>query len=1181
VSMNQFIHLHLHTEFSLCDSTVRIRRLIEKALEDGAAALAITDLSNFYGVVKFYKQCLAAGIKPLVGTEVWLENPYDATVQDKFVLLAQNNQGYEQLCRLLTESILHNKHLGKPIISQALLASASDDLLALHHSQEGALYTQIQEADSPAVNAALARYQKLFGDRLYFEISRVGVSGEADYQAHLLPLLAEHGLPLVAVNRVQFTEPEDFAAHEVRVCIHDGRQLGDPRRLKKYTGEQYYKTQQQMCDLFSDLPEAIENTLHIARRCNVFFTFGTDYLPNFPGSGEKSADQVLAENARDGLVERMQTLPADSEFSIDDYEKRLQIELDVIVQMGFPGYFLIVADFIQWSREHKVPVGPGRGSGAGSVVAWALKITDIDPLKYGLLFERFLNPERVSMPDFDIDFCMEGRDRVIEYVAECYGRDQVAQIITFGTMAAKAVIRDVGRVLGHAYGFVDSISKLVPFEIGITLEKALVQEKELQTRYDEEEETAELLDMAMQLEGLSRNVGKHAGGVVIAPSDLTNFTALYADAEGSQAVTQLDKDDLESIGLVKFDFLGLRTLTVIDWAMAFVNKLKRKAGEAEVELPRQAFLDDKTFDLIKKAQTVAVFQLESSGMRDLILRMQPDCFEDLIALVALYRPGPLDSGMVETYVNRKHGRESVEFPHPDTAAILGETNGVILYQEQVMQIAQVLAGYSLGGADILRRAMGKKKVEEMAKQREIFVSGAAENSIDGKTADYIFDMMETFAGYGFNKSHSAAYALLSFQTAWLKAHYPSAYMAATMSADMDHTDKIVGLIADSRNIGLVIEFPDINRSLYKFEPIDAQTVMYGLGAIKGLGEAAIEVILLERDEHGAFVDIHDFCQRVVSRKVNKRAIEALIRAGGFDALEPNRAQILADLPRAMEIADQNNVNQSSGQSDLFGLGTASVAVERRPVMPWNELRRLSEEREALGLYLTGHPFDYYRRELESISDLQRCQNVEKQLPNAVIAGMVVDLRVINTRRGDKMAFVTLDDGVARVEVSIFSELYSLCQPLVSKDKILIVTGELKRKDDGKSFEIIAQSASDIHDLRREKLRAIRLSLKQALLDKSLIADLRDCLTGHLQTAGVTIEIKYQQSNGVQGVLQLGEDWRVEAGDSLFDQIGTLFGPDCLDYLYDSAGIRSGLVYQAPPPKFNYRRREAGKAQATA
>jgi len=1180
--MNQFIHLHLHTEFSLSDSTLRIPRLIEKAVDDGVMALAITDLNNLYGVVKFYKRCQAAGIKPLIGAEVWIENPEDQASQDKFILLARNNQGYEELCRLLTESILHNKHLGKPIISQQGLESDCNDLIALHHSSEGALYTQILQGEHLAVEQVLQRYQSLFADRLYMEICRVGYADEAAYQAQLLPLVNAHNIPLVAVNRVQFTDTGDFPAHEVRVCINEGRQLGDPRRHKKYTPEQSFKTRQEMCELFSDLPEAVENTLHIARRCNVFFGFGTDYLPNFPGSGENSAEQVLAENARAGLEQRMQTLEADAEFSVEDYRKRLQIELDVIVQMGFPGYFLIVADFIQWSRDNKVPVGPGRGSGAGSVVAWSLKITDIDPLKYGLLFERFLNPERVSMPDFDIDFCTEGRDRVIEYVAECYGRDQVAQIITFGTMAAKAVIRDVGRVLGHAYGFVDSISKMIPFEVGITLEKAFAQEKELQARYDDDEEVAELLDMARQLEGLSRNVGKHAGGVVIAPSDLTDFTALYAEEEGKQAVTQLDKDDLESIGLVKFDFLGLRTLTVIDWAVENINKLKRKAGEDEIELPQQAYLDDKTFELIKKARTVAVFQLESSGMRDLILRMQPDCFEDLIALVALYRPGPLDSGMVESYVNRKHGRETVEFPHPDTAPILAETNGVILYQEQVMQIAQVLAGYSLGGADILRRAMGKKKVEEMAEQRAIFVSGALDNNIDNKTADFIFDMMETFAGYGFNKSHSAAYALLSFQTAWLKAHYPSAYMAATMSTDMEHTDKIVGLIADSRQAGLTIEFPDINRSLYKFEPIDAQTIMYGLGAIKGLGEAAIEIILLERDQQGDFADLHDFCTRVVSRKVNKRAIEALIRAGGFDALEPNRAQSLADLPHAMEIADQNNNNQSAGQSDLFGLSTAQTQNPGRKTPPWNELRRLSEEREALGLYLSGHPFDYYRRELQPISDMQRCHDIEKQLPNAVIAGMVVDLRVINTRRGDKMAFVALDDGVSRVEVSIFSELYGLCQSLIAKDKILIVTGELKRKDDGKSFEIIAQSASNIEDLRSEKLQAIRISCKASDLDQEKSAQFKQLLSAHLAPAQIVVEICYQRQNGVQGTLQLGAEWTIKASDEIFDDIADLFGADSIRYIYDTAGIRNGLIYKASPPKrFNYNRKDAGKQRASA
>ncbi len=1179
--MSDFVHLHVHSEYSLSDSTVRISRLLSKAAEDGMAALAITDLSNVYGVVKFYKACLNAGIKPLIGAEVWVENPQDAAVQDKFVLLAQNRQGYIQLSQLLTESILHNKHLGKPIVSQESLLKACADLIALVHSSEGELASLIQQGEQTAARNALVHYTHLFSDRIYLEIARVGMPEEVSSESVCVDLATKLSIPLVAVNRVQFIEPEDYAAHEVRVCIHDGRQLGDPRRAKKFTENQFFKSQEQMCELFADLPEAIENTLHIARRCSVFFTFGTDYLPSFPGSGEKSAEQVLEEDAHAGLIERLKGIPDDAEHTRQDYLDRLKLELGVINQMGFPGYFLIVADFIQWSREHDVPVGPGRGSGAGSVVAWVLKITDLDPLQYGLLFERFLNPERVSMPDFDIDFCMEGRDRVIEYVAECYGRDQVAQIITFGTMAAKAVIRDVGRVLGHGYGYVDSIAKLIPFEVGITLKKAFEQEKELQARYDEDEEATELLDMARQLEGLSRNVGKHAGGVVIAPSDLTNFTALYADSAEAQAVTQLDKDDLESIGLVKFDFLGLRTLTVIDWAVALVNKLNRQSGQDEITLPAQAFFDEKTFELIKKGRTIAVFQLESSGMRDLILRLQPDCFEDLIALVALYRPGPLDSGMVESYVNRKHGREPVDFPHPDTAPILGETNGVILYQEQVMQIAQVLAGYSLGAADLLRRAMGKKKPEEMAKQRTVFVEGAEKNSIETKTAEFIFDMMETFAGYGFNKSHSAAYALLSFQTAWLKAHYPAAYMAATMSADMDHTDKIVGLIADSRATGLLILFPDINRSLYKFEPVDEQTVMYGLGAIKGLGESAIELILIERDENGVFEGIHDFCKRIVSRKVNKRAIEAIIRAGGFDAIEPNRAQVMADLPRAMEIAEQNNQNASAGQSDLFGLSVANVVPQKRRVGAWNELRRLSEEREALGLYLSGHPFDYYRRELETISDMQRCFEVEKQLPNAVIAGMIVDLRVINTRRGDKMAFISLDDGILRVEVSLFSELYGLCHPLLGKDKILIVTGELKRKEGGKEFEIIAQSASDIEALRREKLQAIRISVKSSLLDKERIGAFKKMLTGYMQGGNVIVEMVYQRENGVQGVIQLGDEWVARACDELFDEIANLFGETSIQYIYDAGEIRNGLIFKAPPPRFNYNRRDSNKARASA
>jgi DNA polymerase-3 subunit alpha len=1176
--MSQFVHLHLHTEYSLDDGLTRIKPTIAAAKQLSMQAIAITDLSNLYAVVKFYKACVSAGIKPIIGAEVWIENPIEAGDLDKFVLLAQNNEGYVHLCELLSHAVIHNKVQNKPVVSQDQLRQRHVGLIAISLSREGALSQSFINGDIGYAKQSLASYRELFSENLFLSVSRISMKGENKYIERVVPIAQEMDIGLVATNQVQFLHPEDFDLHEVRVCINQGRQIGDSRRTTTFSSQNFLRSVDQMAELFSDLPEAIENTVHIAKKCNVFLTFGTDYLPEFPGSGERTAEQAIRDISVDGLKVRLARLlelrAADEvpEFGDEAYFERLEIELSVINQMGFPGYFLIVADFIKWSRDHDIPVGPGRGSGAGSVVAWAMGITDIDPLQYGLLFERFLNPERVSMPDFDIDFCMEGRDRVIEYVSDCYGRNQVAQIITFGSMAAKAVIRDVGRVLGHSYGYVDSIAKLVPFEIGITLQKALDKEPEFQERYNDDAEAAQLINTAMKLEGLSKNVGKHAGGVVIAPSSLTDFTALFADSEEAQAVTQLDKDDLEAIGLVKFDFLGLRTLTIIDWAQKLINANPALREIEHVEVPDQPFYDAVTFDLIKKGMTVAVFQLESSGMRDLILRLQPDCFEDLIALVALYRPGPLESGMVNNFVDRKHGKQRVEYPHPLTESILAETYGVILYQEQVMQIAQVLAGYSLGGADILRRAMGKKKPEEMAKQRSIFVDGSLANNISGDDANYIFDLMEKFAGYGFNKSHSAAYALISFQTAWLKAHYPAAFMAATLSADMDHTDKVVSLIAEARKLDLDIRVPNINECDYKFLPTDAKTIVYGLGAVKGLGEAAIESIVSLRQENGAYNDLHDYCQRVDSKKVNKRAMEALVRCGGLDCLGMHRAQTLLNLPFAMEVAEQKNKDSIAGQSDLFGLAANDQVIgEMKVTSPWREARRLSEERESLGLYLSGHPFDAYRNELESISD--RKQGVMcVGLKSGVVTGMIVALRVIITKRGDKMAFVSLDDGYSRIEISIFSDLYEQCKELLLKDQILIVQGDLEEDALSESYQMLALSVCNLDMLRSDMLLAIKLSVNGEMPNE-FNSELANLLKPH-KGGDASIELEYSKVQGVSGRIQLGEKWRVHPTQELLDQLLQLCGKNSVVCEYNQYAINEGLRYRIE------RRRQAYKKQST-
>ncbi|HEX6930442.1 MAG TPA: DNA polymerase III subunit alpha, partial [Gammaproteobacteria bacterium] len=819
-------------------------------------------------------------------------------------------------------------------------------------------------------DALLYQWLAWFDDRFYLELQRTGRENEEACNAATVKLAARHNVPVVATNDVRFIHREDFEAHETRVCIQEGRVLNDPRRPRRYSEEQYLKSPEQMRELFADVPEAIDNSAAIARRCGLKLRLGEYFLPDFPVPAGHDIESWLRAESRAGLDRRLEKLldghATDYAERRAVYEDRLKIELDVILQMGFPGYFLIVADFIAWARNNGVPVGPGRGSGAGSLVAYALGITDLDPLAYDLLFERFLNPERVSLPDFDVDFCMEGRDRVIDYVAEKYGRDQVSQIITYGSMAARAVVRDVGRVLGHPYGFVDRIAKLIPFEIGMTLDKALEDENgELVQAYNNEEEIKDLIDRARQLEGLARNAGKHAGGVVIAPTALSEFTPLYCEQGSESPVTQLDKDDVESVGLVKFDFLGLRTLTIIDWAIDNINAIRRRRGEGPLDITSIPMDDKATFDLLKRYESTAVFQLESRGMKDLIRRLQPDSFEDIIALVALFRPGPLQSGMVDDFINRKHGRQKVEYPHPDLEAILKPTYGVILYQEQVMQIAQVLGGYTLGGADLLRRAMGKKKPEEMAKQRSIFQEGAAKKGVEARTAEYIFDLMEKFAGYGFNKSHSAAYALLSYQTAWLKAHYPAAFMAAVLSSDMDHTDKVVLFIDECQRMKLEILPPDVNESVYAFTVHSDTAIRYGLGAVKGVGRGVVDNVVEIRERDGAFGNLDDFCRRVDPGKLNRRTLEALIRAGALDSLGPNRASLMAHLPTALAAADQASKNIDAGQDDMFGV--AAGPAESAPVPelpPWSEEERLAGERETLGLFLSGHPIDRFDAELK-------------------------------------------------------------------------------------------------------------------------------------------------------------------------------------------------------------------------
>jgi DNA polymerase III subunit alpha len=1156
-----FTHLRLHTEYSLVDGVVRIPALVKAVAAAGMPAVAVTDQSNLFGMVKFYRAAQSAGIKPIIGVDLWIREAVEGAAPTRLVLLCQDDTGYRNLTRLVSRCYLEGQHRGVPMLARSWLKGQTQGLIALSGAREGDVGRALL-ADNGTAPSLLNDWLRLFPERYYLEVQRTGRPDEEDYLHAAVGLAARAGVPVVATNDVRFIAREDFEAHEARVCIHEGRALADPRRPRAYSDQQYLRSPEEMAELFADLPEALENSLEIARRCNLELHFGKNYLPDFPVPPGSDAAGFMREQARDGLERRLQRIlpplpAADQETTRRAYEERLELEIGVITSMGFPGYFLIVADFIRWAKENGIPVGPGRGSGAGSLVAYALGITDLDPLQYELLFERFLNPERVSMPDFDIDFCMEQRDRVIEYVAQRYGRDRVSQIITYGSMAARAVVRDVGRVLGHSYGFMDRIAKLIPFELGMTLDKALEQEPELRRLYESEEEVHAILDLARALEGLARNAGKHAGGVVIAPSVLTDFAPLYCEEGGSGVVTQFDKDDVEAVGLVKFDFLGLRTLTIIDWAVQTVNRQRKAQGEAALDITAIPLDDPASFELLKRCATTAVFQLESRGMKELIKRLQPDCFEDIVALVALFRPGPLQSGMVDDFINRKHGRAAIEYPHPDLEPILKPTYGVILYQEQVMQIAQVLAGYTLGGADLLRRAMGKKKPEEMAKQRAIFQEGAKARGVDEAVATYIFDLMEKFAGYGFNKSHSAAYALVSYQTAWLKAHYPAAFMSAVLSADMDNTDKVVNLVEECRNMHLEVLPPDVNRSEYAFTVAGDATVVYGLGAVKGVGQGAIEGMLEERAANGPFRDLFDLCCRIDLRKANRRVLESLIRAGAFDRLSENRASLVAQLPEALQSAEQHLRDQAVGQVDLFGGGVAPVRSPDPVCVPeWSEEERLAGEKETLGLYLTGHPIARYEEELarfvtgriaEVIAAAEPSNGRGQREQAVTVAGLIVGVRSMNTQRGGRMAFVTLDDRTARLEVRLFDEDYQRSRALLAKDRVLVVDGGLSFDEFSGGYRMSARRLMDIDQARETFAKRLVIRVEQRQAGNGLIPALAEALSSHRDGA-CPVWIEYRSPEAL-AILSFGEEWRVHPTDALLRSLQETMGPDAVRVEY--------------------------------
>ncbi|MEG6545670.1 DNA polymerase III subunit alpha [Acinetobacter bereziniae] len=1144
----QFVHLGIHTEFSITESIVRIPDLIKAAASDEMPALAITDLSNLHAAVKFYNKALGKGIKPIFGSVIRLND-----ANHKATLLAMTNKGWRGLTEIVSRGFIEGQQLSIPCIQKQWILEQSEDiivLLGLHSDVGEMLCSAYPEKAEPL----LEQWIEKFGNRVYLALTRTGRPLEEDFNQEAVKLAAKYKIGVVAHNDVHFITAEDYEAHEARVCIADGYVLGDNKRPKNYSPEQYFKTSAEMIELFADLPSAIENTLQIAKRCTVSLRLGFHDLPDYPIPEGHTIHSYFEHLSEIGLEERLDFLYPVETRNEDwaeirkPYDERLAYELGIINKMDFPGYFLIVMDFIQWSKNNGVPVGPGRGSGAGSLVAYSLKITDLDPLRYDLLFERFLNPERVSMPDFDIDFCIAGRDKVIDYVARHYGRDAVSQIATFGTMAAKGAIRDVARVLGKSYGLADRISKMIPTKpLGLTLEESIEAEPQLKDivtnpSNPDYDDAAEIWEMALKLEGITRNTGKHAGGVVIAPTKITDYSAILCEADGTGRVAQFDKDDVEAAGLVKFDFLGLRNLTVIEDAVQNINK--RIQSDQPLNISNIILDDPKAYAVFADANTTAVFQFESVGMKKMLKEARPSKFEEIIAFVSLYRPGPMD--LIPDFIHRMHGGE-FEYLHPLLEGVLEPTYGIMVYQEQVMQAAQFCAGYTLGGADLLRRAMGKKKVEEMVKQRATFIEGAAKKDIDEATANHIFDYMEKFAGYGFNKSHAAAYALVAYQTAWLKAHYPSEFMAAVMSSEMQNTDNIVFLIDDCRINNLVVLPPSVNMSFYQFYASDATTIIYGLGAIKGVGEQAMQSVIDSREQDGPYKDLFDFCHRVDLKKINKRTLEALIRAGALDCLGIERSSLMAQLPEAVQAAEQARSNRETGIMDLFGEVEEVQRKPAKPVKAWSDEVRLKGEKDTLGLYLTGHPIDVYRPELKAFIP----HKINELTPTrrgvtTVFAGLVIDVANFPNRM-----VITLDDGTARIEVSSNHERFQRFKDIIQNEKVVVIEGEIYEREGFDRPMGRLTKAFTLNEIRQKRANNIAIKLNPEVISKTLASDIQKillpfCNVDMCQHIPIHILLDYDYATAD---LHFGQQWKVAPLDELLSKLRDYFGKESIHIEY--------------------------------
>ena len=1144
-----FVHLHVHSEYSLVDGIIRVNELVDHSVSLGYHSVALTDLTNLFGLIEFYRTARKKGIKPIVGSEINIAKDKDS-IAAPLVLLAMNKQGYINLTKLVSKAYVEGQVNGNPIVLFSWLEEYADGLMALSGGMEGHIGNSILAGNEKLSESRIEFFKKIFKDNFFIEIQRTGKVNEKEYNDSVLKIASRKEIPVVATNNVRFLNavdpdisPSDFEAHEARVCIQRGDILDDPRRPKNYTEEQFFRSKEEMIELFSDIPEALTNTVRIAEKCNIDLELGKFYLPDFEVPGEFSREDFLRKISKEGLLNRIQDIKNSTDsYSLEEstYIERLNYELDMICKLDFAGYFLIVADFVNWAQKNDIPVGPGRGSGAGSIVAYALGITAIDPIRYDLLFERFLNPERVSNPDFDIDFCIEGRDKVLEYVTNKYGKDSVAQISTRGTMAARAVLRDVVRVLGKPYGFGDRLAKAIPDVLGISLEEAY-QEKQFKETIEESDESKEVFDMALKLEGLSRSVGTHAAGVVIAPTALTDFTPLFLDSDKGTVASQFDMSDVESAGLVKFDFLGLKTLTIIDQSVRRINE-KAANKENEINIEDLSLKDEATFKLLQRGETTGIFQLESRGMRDYLKQLVPNDFEDIVSMNALYRPGALGMNMVDSYINRKHGKEEVTYGHDAVKKILGTTYGVIVYQEQVMQIAQELSGFTLGQADILRRAMGKKKKEEMESLRSTFIDGAVNKDVNKNYAANLFDQIEQFAGYGFNRSHSVGYALIAYQTAWLKAHYPAEFMASVLSCDLGNTDNIQLFVDDCRNIDLTVQSPDINRSSYRFEDLDSETILYGLGAIKGIGESLVDQIVLER-KYENFKDMYDFCLRVGFNRINKRILTTLIGSGAMDSLG-KRKDLFRKIDSFLKNAEQASERNKSNIKDLFGEDIVISPKEDKDIEV--EFDEVAAEWNALGFYLDSHPLENKRKEVRNmcgffISELQPEVHTQR------IAGCLMQFNVRQGKRG-RFAFATLDDGSAKIEVSVWTDVFDKYRNLLKKGQVLIIEGVIE-KDDYSDFvkhKMIAERIMTFDQARHEYIKNIRINLENDAKDTEVVVNsLKEIANSN---EGNTVLISYK-GDGAKADIALPSNFSIKLDDSSIKALGKRFGAENLEFVY--------------------------------